>query len=249
METVFGDVLEGFLEIGNTVCPVSFDGNHELLRCKKHKTIEGTYLLETPKNSSFLDIGANFGDTVLTMALHAKNNDRPDICFFAFEPNKIKCQVIEEVAERNGLKIKVYSCCVGNTAGCAISDGLRDDFNGGCSYKYDCDGGNGIQIMKLDSIESIITPIGIMHIDTEGWELEVLKGSHNLLNNKKNCFILVCECWPDETALEQKERGRAYDVMSATPKKDTLNLISKYDFERLEDIIDLDENLVFRINN
>ena len=37
--------------------------------------------------------------------------------------------------------------------------------------------------------------------------------------------------------------------MSFTPRKDILRLINKYNFEQLEDIIDKDENLVFKINN
>lgn len=248
MKTILGDTLEDFLEIANTIYPKSindFHHIHSLLRCEKHKTIEGEYVLKMPKNSSFLDIGANFGDTVLTMSLYAKNNNRPDIRFFAFEPNKIKCQFIEKVAERNNLKIKVYNCCVGNLKGFAISDGVRDKFEGSCSYKYN---DNGIKILKLDNIKNIITPVGLMHIDTEGWEIEVLRGSHNILNNKKNSFILICEYWSDKISKIQKKKGRAYNIIRETPRKDILKLINKYNFKQLEDIIDEESNLVFKIN-
>ena len=251
MKTVFGDVLEDFLEIGNTIYPekIRFDNDyHQLLRCKNHKTIEGGYVLKMPKNSAFLDIGANFGDTVLTMSIYAKNNNRPDIRFFAFEPNKIKCQFIEKVAERNNLKIKVYNYCVGNSDGFAISDGLKHEFKGSCSYKYNNNSNNGIKIMKIDSIQNILEPVGLMHVDTEGWEIEVLKGCHNILNNKKNCFILICEYWSDKIAKREKKRGRALNIMRETPRKDILMLVSKYNYEQLKDIIDDSNNLVFKIN-
>lgn len=248
MKTVLGDNLKDFLKIGNTICPNGFNENHQLLRCKKQKTIESEYLLKMPKNSSFLDIGSNFGDTVLTMALHAKKNNRYDIRFFCFEPNKIKCLFIEKVAEINELKIKVYNYCVGYSKGYVISDGIKNTFKGSCSYKYN-NISDGIEVIKIDDINNIIEPVGLMHVDTEGWEIEVLKGSNKILNNEKNSLILICECWSDKIAKSEKNRGRSYNIMSATPRKDILNLISKYNFKQLEDIIDSeDENIAFRIN-
>ena len=50
------------------------------------------------------------------------------------------------------------------------------------------------QIMKIDDIEKIIEPVGLIHIDTEGWEIEVLRGCHNILSNQINHFILITEC-------------------------------------------------------
>ena len=44
----------------------------------------------------------------------------------------------------------------------------------------------------------------------------------------------------------KKKKGRTYNIMSNTPKK--IYLINKYKFERLEDIIDAETNLAFKIN-
>lgn len=247
METVFGDILEDFLKIGNEICKKDFDTYHQLLYCKNHKIIEGKYLLKIPINSSFLDVGSNFGDTVLTLAIYAKNNNREDINFFAFEPNKIKCEFIEKVAKRNNLKIKVYNCCVGNINGYAENDMVKSDLKGSCSFKI-CKNNKGIKILRLDDIQNELINIGMIHIDTEGWEIEVLKGSHNILNNIKNNFILICECWSDDEAIKQKKRGRTNNILSINPRKDILNLINKYNFERLDDIVDKQTNLVFKIN-
>ncbi len=246
MKTVLGDILEGWEEIGTKIIGKSFIKINELLRCEKHKAIEAKYMLSLPMNTSFLDIGSNYGDTILTMALHASKNNRKDIRFFAFEPNNLKCEVIKKVAERNKLNIQIYNNCVGNSNGFAVSDNVRPNLEGGCSYKYDSN--NGIRIIKIDDIQKIIEPVGLMHIDTEGWEIEVLRGCHNILSNKINKLVLIAECWSDSTAIQQKMRGRTNNIVSNSPRTDIINLVSKYTFKQLPDIIDKDVNIVFQIN-
>lgn len=246
MKTVLGDILEGWEEIGRKIIGKSFIKINELLRCEKHKAIEAKYMLSLPENTSFLDIGSNYGDTILTMALHASKNNRKDIRFFAFEPNNLKCEVIKKVAERNKLNIQIYNNCVGNSNGFAVSDNIRPNLEGGCSYKYDSN--NGIRIIKIDDIQKIIEPVGLMHIDTEGWEVEVLRGCHNILSNQINKLVLIAESWSDSTAIQQKRRGRTNNIVSNSPRTDIINLISKYTFKRFPDIIDKDDNIVFQIN-
>ena len=246
MKTVLGDILQGWEEIGTTIIGKSFIKINELLRCEKHKSVEGKYLRLLPINTSFLDIGSNYGDTVLTMALHASKNNRKDIRFFAFEPNNLKCEVIKKVAERNKLNITVYNNCVGNSNGFAVSDNVRSNLEGGCSYKFNKN--NGIKIIKIDDIQKIIEPVGLIHVDTEGWEVEVLQGCHNIFSNQINHFILIAECWSDSVAREQKRCGRTNNILSESPRNDIINLISKYKFKQLSDIIDKDVNLVFQIN-
>lgn len=66
MKTIFNHELVGW---------TNFNDN-QLLRCTKHKKLEANIILTMPKNSSFLDVGAHYGDTVFTMALFAKHNYR-----------------------------------------------------------------------------------------------------------------------------------------------------------------------------
>ena len=74
--TVLGDTLKHYYTLAKAVLMNEKDfQDNQLLRCKKHKQREAEYLLQMPYGSSFLDIGANWGDTVLTMAIHAKNNN------------------------------------------------------------------------------------------------------------------------------------------------------------------------------
>ena len=236
MKTVFGNELLGW---------INFNDN-QLLRCKQHKLIEGNYLLSLPNNSSFLDIGSHYGDTVLTMALYAKNNNRSDIKFFSFEPNKTKTDHIKKISTLNKLNITVFNNCVGNSNGYVINDSNVTTLSGACSYKYHND--SNIKVMKLDDVEDLITPVGLMHVDTEGWELEVLKGAHNILSNTKNNMYLICECWTDTVSEIQSINGRTNGILSITPEKDIINIIKNYKYVRLDDIIDKETNLVFKLN-
>jgi hypothetical protein len=77
MDTVFEHTLQGWAEFPD----------NQLLRCPLHKKYEANLILGCPLNTVFLDVGAHYGDTCLTMALYAKKNERDDIRFFAFEPN------------------------------------------------------------------------------------------------------------------------------------------------------------------
>jgi PhzF family phenazine biosynthesis protein len=69
--------------------------------------------------ASFCDIGGHFGDTTITMALHAKNNNRSDLRFFTFEPSKAKCRFISEVIRLNELTdlCTVIQAAVGDEPG------------------------------------------------------------------------------------------------------------------------------------
>ena len=188
LRTVLGDVLLGDH-------PKNIKGYREgddlLWRCKNHKKYEAKLLLEMPQNSSFLDIGAHFGDTILTMAIHAKNNNRSDIKFFAFEPFIKKCEYIRHISKLNNLNITVFNNCVGNTRGKAVVQKKQILHAGHSTYRIDNSG--DVDIISIDDVKDLINPIGIMHIDTEGCEGLVLKGSHNVLNDPKNKMYIIVE--------------------------------------------------------
>jgi len=192
-----------------------------------------------PINSSFLDIGSHFGDTITTMALHAKNNNRDDIRFYAFEPNSNKVLHIKNISKLNNLNITVFNCCVGKNSGKSSHDNNINPIFGSSSYRVD---NNGVcDIICLNDICESINPVGIMHIDTEGWEADVIRGSSKLLNNKNNANLhIIAECWSNEVSIM---RG-----FSNNPENDIINEIKKYNYKQLDDIHDEDRNLVFRIN-
>ena len=241
MKTIFNYPLVGW---------TNFKDN-QLLRCPKIKYNEGKLLLNIPYGSSFLDIGAHYGDTVLTMAILAKKKNRQDIRFFAFEPNNIKCNHIRKIASLNGLNITVFCTCVGDINGNASIDDFTKIKNyyltGAASYKKDANGKQ--KIITLDEIKDKIEPIGFMHIDTEGWESIVLKGASNILKNPINKMIVVTECWNDHIAKQQVDRKRSPGIISPTPEKDILQEINKYDTIRIGTIFEEERNIFFKINS
>lgn len=224
MKTVFKMQLDGWTDFPD----------NQLLRCKIQKEKESNLLLTLPKNFSYLDIGSHYGDTILTLALFAKKWDRGDIRFFAFEPNKKKCRHIKKIARLNRLNVTVYNYCVGNNFDMVSSDGLWNESLGCCSYMKNDDG--DIKTIRLDSIKNQVEPVGIMHIDTEGWESEVLTGATELIYNT---IYIIAECWLPEQSIN---RGFSDD-----PERDIIAIMKKYDCEQLDDIYDCERNLVFKV--
>lgn len=238
MKTLFNHELVGW---------TNFNDN-QLLRCPEHKKLEADIILSMPKNSSFLDVGAHYGDTVFTMALFAKHNHREDIRFFAFEPNEKKYQHIKHIVKLNQLNITVFQTCVGYVRGKASNDNVVPSFTGATSYKLNQDG--EYDIIRLDDIEQKISPIGCAHIDAEGWDCHVLRGMENILQNKQNKGMhIIIECWNDDTAEDQVRKGRGVGVSTGTPERDITNELSKYQhITFVGKFKDMDCNLMFRFD-
>lgn len=236
MNTIFDNELKGWTDFNE----------NQLLRCKHQKIYEGKLLLNIPHGASFLDIGANYGDTVCTMAAYAKSKNRSDIRFYAFEPNIEKIKHIEKISTLNNLNIIVYNTCVGFDRTNAIFDGIVNEKSGAASFKLDTNG--PYNIIRLDDIKSELEPIGYMHIDTEGWDCAVLKGSREILLNDENSpMYIVVECWTDHVAKEQVDKGRAKGVATNTPAKDIMYEMHSYnDIKFIHKLKDHDINLIFK---
>ena len=226
--TVLGDIIKGW--------DSSLEDN-QLLRCSDHKKYEAKLLLALPEKSSFLDIGSHYGDTVITMALHARSNGREDIRFFAFEPSKKKSEYIQRMSRINDLDITVFNRCVGDKKGCATAQ--EDEQYGSCSYKETEDGAS--KVITINSIKTLVSPVGIMHVDVEGWESKVLKGASEIL--KTPGLFVIAECWEAETS---KHRG-----FSESPEKDISLAMQEHagPHERQPDLHDEEKNLVYKITS
>ena len=196
-----------------------------LYRCPKQRKFQLKHLLQMEKNTSFLDIGANFGDTVCTFAIYAKNNNRKDINFFAFEPNKNKCDYIKYISKINDLNITIFNNCISNNnINCSLSN---NHLGGTAAYKIDPDG--NFKSIKLDDIKNIIEPVGYMHIDVEGWEAEVLNGANDILKNNK--MKIFAEYWNKDNELK------------------ILKELKNINYKRLEDFVENGEkNIILNVN-
>jgi FkbM family methyltransferase len=237
------------------------DDDLQLTRCKHHKRWEADRLLTMPCNSTFVDVGAHYGDTVVTMALHAKHNHREDLKFVAIEPCRSKCEWIQRVAERNQLlTIKVIQACVGDaetewvepavaagststrTAGKKLIQGNLAYRKCAAAPSSSSPGGeegntnNASRMITLDSIRDFIVPLGFLHVDVEGWEARALDGARQVLSEttaSSTCWI-VAEVWETRKGLSENPEKAIETVMSRHPH-----------FTRGDDLIDRERNMVY----
>lgn len=140
----------------------------QLWRCRKTKRFEASLLNNLPHGTCFVDAGAHFGDTVITMAIYARDTlQRHDLRFVAFEPNPTKARFIEECAAANGFDtdtIRVISCVLGDESLVGGAKAKREqvkdwcEFDGRTSYcrlVEECDG-----VVVLESSKNATTPNG-----------------------------------------------------------------------------------------
>jgi len=237
----------------------------QLRRCRKTKKFEASLLVHLPPNSTFVDGGAHFGDTTLTLALYARETLlRQDINFIAFEPNPVKAQYIRDMAIANGLDtIRVFECVLGDetaNASASVRTSNYCPYDGRTSYEwadfdsdedkkeyFDSEPDNERQlfdIRRLDDFYDIIHPLGFLHLDVEGWEADVLQGASALLSANSEpgygkCYILA-ECL---TTNQASRRGPGFSLVQ---EHDISMAMMKYpDFVRGQDVVDEETNLFF----
>ena len=136
-------------------------------------------------NKSIIDAGAYIGDTSVFLAKHYPNQK-----IYAIEPSENNCNFMENVKEKNNLnnlfiynsllsdKITDYSTKNVNEPNAVYSESN----NSACSSSL------VLQSTTIDTLVDsniIMGPVGLLHFDVEGMELEVLKGSaHTIITHK-----------------------------------------------------------------
>jgi len=141
--------------------------------------IENTYsykeLFESSNNIIIFDVGANIGLYSIKQAFHSKNSS-----IYAFEPSKISFNTFKKNIYENGLNnIKIFNICVGETSKLIKFYDSQSSVNSHIANQND----DGYQI-KMESLDNIIDfekiiKIDIIKIDTEGYEVNILKGALN----------------------------------------------------------------------
>jgi FkbM family methyltransferase len=150
-----------------------------------------------------IDVGAHIGDLAIPLAQALDNIGRSDIIIYAIDPSRDKCDFIERMALINSLsnitvihtgltdveKVMSANCGVGNT--------------GGCRWTNDSTLSESLQFVTIDSLVNSgkIGPVGLYHIDVEGMEEKVLRGSKDLINMFRP--IICLEKWINAEATEK----------------------------------------------
>ena len=138
-------------------------------------------------NKTIIDAGAYIGDTSLFLA---KNN--PEQLIYAIEPSLSNVKFINKIKNINKLKnIGVLRYL--------LSDKSRNhtvknaDFPNAAYTETENPGSDTTKSETLDKLISddiIKGPIGLLHYDVEGMELEVLQGSINTISKDKPIIIV-----------------------------------------------------------
>lgn len=164
------------------------------------KYLENNNLLK----GAAIDAGAHYGIHSLTFAKHFKR-------VFSFEPNPVIFNISKFNITQNNTQnnIQLFNCALSSKKGSMELFDYKEGNTGGATlekrhvkdpatrYKYEC------ELKTLDSIEEIADQkIGLLKIDTEGHEYDVLLGAKEII--AKNKPVILMEDWDSRNGHESK---------------------------------------------
>jgi FkbM family methyltransferase len=130
-------------------------------------------------NDVVFDVGSQFGDFALLCALHYKC-----LKVLCFEPYSKNLDIIKKNVSLNSCEnITINECAVGNR-----EKNSKIYISGNMGTKSGSGEGEDVRVVKLDSF--IQENVTLLKIDTEGFELDVLKGAVEILKALKPRIIL-----------------------------------------------------------
>ena len=184
------------------------------------------------KNKVSLDIGANLGLFTYFMARSSKK-------VYAFEPNPYPLEQLKNVIDDN---VEIVPIAIGDVDGIvklSIPKNRKGWSSNGASIK-NVQLNEGIQyevcIRKIDSLK--IENIGLIKIDVEGAELEVLKGAIKTISDQKPNLIIENEINRTEKPeyLFKFMKNIGYDVFYVNKNKKLVELENDFNiFENQKD--------------
>ena len=174
----------------------------------------------------FFDIGSAW--VVYSLRLSALF---PNLNIFAFDPIDKNIIRLKNSIKKNNLKnIEVFQTAIGSSRG-SVELGATEDY----SPNFKINEKNSIirQKSKIDFLDNLFQlkkNTIILKIDTEAFELEVLKGAFNLLNNN-NCYCQV-EINPNDELNKEKIfsyfKSLGYQLISINNKNKLDYLFSNF---------------------
>lgn len=138
-----------------------------------------------------IDIGANVGPICISLAKYLGDSSR----IYAFEPHPRIFDYLQGNLQLNSLRnVEAYNCALGDIEGeTHFTDLCNDDAN--YVVRDETSGENVIRVAlrRLDSFEFAHRPVTLIKIDTEGYELFVLRGAEKALNNTQFLYLEAYE--------------------------------------------------------
>lgn len=167
------------------------------------KKIIFEYAKNNKLNYGIIDVGAHIGDLSISLALALKNIGRKDIIVYAIDPSQEKCDFIEKMALINAVpNIKILNYGLSDYEKILGHDPTENINTGAQNWNNKKDKQKKSLSKTTEEESSIFIPadnllnkgeigqIGIYHIDVEGHEIDVLKGSISLINKYKPVLFI-----------------------------------------------------------
>jgi FkbM family methyltransferase len=182
-----------------------------ILAGKVHEPKTIKYIIDHCKNRDIIHAGAGFGDFLPALSKNCSGQ------IFSFEPNNENYACAQKTVELNGLRnVRLFNSGLGEkksvkylkiTEG-GLSLGPRTETTSEPSLK------DGLQECEIYALDDVIENpnVSIIHLDTEGYEFNILKGAKNIIDRCKPLIILEI----DSRALYYNEFMHS---IGYTPKK------------------------------
>jgi len=169
-------------------------------------------LMDTQPQKAFLDVGVNVGQTLLTVK--SINNEVP---YYGFEPNPLCVSYVTDLIEANHLSATVFPVGLSNSNGLVVlyKDVRLPGDSSASMIKEFRDTQGKVEVFvpiltwELIPAREQAIQFGIVKIDVEGAEWEVISGLAELLEQQRP--FIICEILPVYTSdntfrLERQEK-------------------------------------------
>ena len=199
--------------INGTVVRIPYVGNHGRKNTKEHEDFLDRFLESSLDNISgaFIDVGANIGQILIKVKTHS-----PTVQYIGFEPSAFCASYAERVIDINGFtKAQIFPFALSDKFQFLTffhSDGADEQATTVPDFwternarskvkKVACLRGDDV-ISRLD-----VGKIGILKIDVEGGELEVLKGfEQTIVRDKPLILVEILPHLKIETVVSVADR-------------------------------------------
>jgi FkbM family methyltransferase len=147
------------------------------------------YAVKMEKDKCIIDAGGHIGDGAIVFAHTLKEIGRTDIFVYAIEPDKYKCDFIEDLKDKNDLQnLIVINTGLSDKIGSYKKKPSKSMNTGKTTFIEGADEISSFNFTTLDNLKKegkINHSVGIIHFDLEGMEQKAFDGSKSILETDK----------------------------------------------------------------
>lgn len=207
-----------------------YNQGYKINKINKHNLLHEDYLVaitnKVGSNPVFFDIGANIGQTVSKF-----KSKFPSVVVHSFEPSKLCFKDLKKkhentnnvVLNNKGVSFENGTLTFNEYSWSALNSFLKRSFT-----KSKIIDNYQVDLITVDDYcaENYITKINLLKTDTEGYELNVLKGAKRMMSENNIQFVYV-EVFFLEHYIGQSSFGDIYNLLL----ENGFNLVRFYVYE------------------